>query len=441
MPGHGSGGSTGASVPKGRSVPARSRSARGNAKADRVPQARCTAGSVREQVARLHRRGHAEGREARHVRRVHQLGVLEAVPGAAELRDPRQHVERGPHRAVADGMDLAGDACLGRPAGERSQLRGVEERHAPRATRRGAGRVIRLVGLQQRRRPAAQGAVREELEPAVVVATRERIPTGPHPGRPPGGRLGPRWQRPTPGPEAQLDGPLQLLRSHAGLDTQWQPAGRRQGAVERRPAAERRIRRDAPRVMHRRDAESRQLAGIGGDGGLHRPVVGHGDVGIDQAGRLLVEDARRTPRVVALDAPSGRVIPVGEAGHVDGRPADPARVVIVGPAGDRATGSRGIQEGRRWPAPERIEGPAVAQQPAVAIAPLEEAPMGPRDGCRHARQVQARQVRLLGREGREGQVQVGVGDGGRDHEVRGEGPLRRCRGQRAPPPRRSGPRP
>ncbi len=100
-----------------------------------------------------------------------QLGVLDAVPGALDGREPLEDVEHGAHRGVADGVDLAGDAGVGGPAGQLGELLTVQQRHPGRAARRWTGRVVGLVGRQQRCRPAAQGAVGEELQPAVAVPT------------------------------------------------------------------------------------------------------------------------------------------------------------------------------------------------------------------------------------------------------------------------------
>ena len=243
MPRQGSAGSTGASVPKGSSVPARSRSRQREGVARSGAPGRHDGRRVAEQVAGLHGGGDAKSREAGQVRRMHELGVLHAVPCAGHRGQPASTSS-----TVRTAPSPMAWIWLAMPASAARRARAascatVSQRHARRAARWRAGRVVRLVGLQQGGRAAAQGAIGEELQPAVAVAAG-----GPAPPR----------RRPVRKPE--LDGALELLLADAGHDPQRQPAGRRQGAVERRAAAQLRIGRHAARVVHRRHAEARQVA-------------------------------------------------------------------------------------------------------------------------------------------------------------------------------------
>ena len=193
---------------------------------------------VTEQVAGLHGGSHTQGREPGHVGGVDELGVLHAMPGARHGRHRGQDVQHGAHGPVADGVDLAGDAGRSGASGQLRQLWSVAERHPGRAARRWTGRVVSLVGRQQGGRPAAQRTIGEELQPAVAITSRARVAF------------------PEAGPEAHLDGPLQLLLANAGHDPQRQAPGRGERAVERRSRAQLGVRGDAARIVHRGDAQT-----------------------------------------------------------------------------------------------------------------------------------------------------------------------------------------
>ena len=179
MPRHGSGTSTGASVPNGMSAPAASSAANGKAFRVRSPQATRIAGASRAQVAGLDRCGDADAR--RSAARPAGPRAGRARPGGVRRRTAgqwREDVERDPHRPIADAMDLDRDAARrGGVAGQRQQrLR----RHAVsipvRIAHGRAGGVVGLPWREERGAPRPECAVREQLEPAVAVATLSPAP-------------------------------------------------------------------------------------------------------------------------------------------------------------------------------------------------------------------------------------------------------------------------
>ena len=109
----------------------------------------------------------------------------------------------------------------------------------------GPGGVVGLVGRQQGRGAAAQGAVGEELQPAVAVAAAlvafDQLA----------------------GAEADLDGPLELVLANAGHDAQRQAPGPGHLAVVDRAAAQLRVGRHAAGIMDRGDAQLGERARVG----------------------------------------------------------------------------------------------------------------------------------------------------------------------------------
>ena len=97
-------------------------------------------------------------------------------------------------------------------------------------------------------------------------------------------------------------------------------------------------------------------------------AVGAGNHLVDEAGGVLEQDAGGLTLGVALDAARGWVLALADGGSRDGRAAQPARVVVVRPEGHGSAGGRLVQESGAGPAPESVEGPAVAEQPASRVA-------------------------------------------------------------------------
>ncbi len=114
-------------------------------------------------MRRLHRGDDAEWGEARDVVRRHDdLRVLDAVAARspAGLRDgPLVGVEHDPVGPVADGVSVHLQVAAHRPFDDLAILVGRRDEEAPVA------RIVAVV-FEQRRAPAAEGAVHEELERA-----------------------------------------------------------------------------------------------------------------------------------------------------------------------------------------------------------------------------------------------------------------------------------
>ncbi len=148
---------------------------------------------------------------------------------------------------------------------------------------------------------------------------------------------------------------------------------------------------------------------------------------LHETGGVLVQDAAGTPVRVPLDAARGRVRAPGQACPCDGRAAQPARVVVMGPERHRAARRRLLQQRGRGSPAERVERPAMPQQPAAVVTLLPQAAVRLGDGRDGCHQVQAREVRLAGCQGGHDQVQVTVGQRGRHDQAGPQAPASRAR--------------
>ena len=167
-PGHGSIGSTGASVPNATTAPRLDRAMRHRVAARLRPVApeRRAIARVGPDVDRLDR-GRDPGRgEPGAIVRMEQLDVLEARHQRRPAGRRLEHVERGPDAPVADRVDLRRDPGVGRaPRDAASRSGGGQPDPALRAGRQRPAR-LGLDRLEEGGGPRRQRPVGEQLQPA-----------------------------------------------------------------------------------------------------------------------------------------------------------------------------------------------------------------------------------------------------------------------------------
>ena len=413
-PGHGSNGSTGASVPNAMTAPVRAR---------RRPRVAARLGAVAPQRAAPSPRPTRGGPAGRWPRCPPRRTAAESSGWSSWTCSMRgisgrraavgvEDVERGPDRRVADGVDLRRD-----PAGRRPRRRGPRARPGRSSRRRGAGPAASgrsgfgLDVLEQARGPRPQRAVGEALLPADPGAAR------------PGPRRGRR----------RSGGPARCAASscvvaHAGVDAGPAVAGVGQAGVGRERVGQVRVRRERPPGRGRRRRRAPTSSPPERLDASAEVVRGRRrDVDRDEPGRGLVEHA--------LGRPVGR-----RAGRR--RRADPSvaptrrrsasaawlaqqRVVVVRPERDPPAGRDRSRSSAVGQPPQRSRVPAVPLEPGVRVrpgaawaAPTAASPSVEGRGARSGRPGAARQRRL-------GEVEVGVGQAGDRDLVRLEA---RCAG-------------
>ena len=193
-PGHGSHGSTGASVPNGMSAPPSTSDAPWVAVRLRPGAPRATSRlGVHPQVDRLDRCGDPAATESRHIEWIGQLDVLEAGRERRPTDRRLEGVEAGSHRAVADGVDLGGDPVRRRSVGELGQPLGRREEQAERSGRRRRSIGLGLEGLAASPRCAMRASRRRTASSSRPSPGRDRPqacrPSAGHDGSPSRGPL------------------------------------------------------------------------------------------------------------------------------------------------------------------------------------------------------------------------------------------------------------
>ena len=348
MPGHGSMGSTGASVPNAITAPVAVEGGEREGRASRraSPHKRRAFCDVRAEVDGLHRRGDPE-RARTAGRRSASTSWACSTRGHERRRADgrRQRVERapGPRRRRCRGSASRSRATPpARPA--RAAARAWHEPHAEAVVRRRGSPATGSIG-------SSRAAVREPSEPSANVLSQ--------PSRSRSSGSGPERLAAA---QPRAAGGVELLRADAGVDAAApsSPAAASVAVGLERPAEVRRG-TDAARVVDGDDAEREQL---GGERARARrrsaAAAGRGTRSTTRPRRGLVQDARR---------PAGRRLagsrpPRGIGAIARRRRPRPA------PRGSRpARGGRGPRARPAGPAPARSRSSAVGHRPSSVRVP------------------------------------------------------------------------
>ena len=409
MPGHGSAGSTGASVPNGRPPCPPEAGQREGVRGALAPGEACCSASLRRWTgwtdAATPSRRNAAGRPDRPAGRARS--AAEAKLGA---REAIEDIERHAYGRVADRVHLGLNSATPSGADELAQLVGVGDEHAGGSAGR---RIDRRVGVrrQQRRTARSERTVAEELQPAdAEAADRAPLRSSRSSARSSCGARTHPWTRsgraPRPGEPAIEERPALdvaiVVQAHPGRGSRSRPKQTGELAASVRPAS-------SSLAQDRGSASRPGAAAPSCRIPLGRPVRDR-DVRAD----------RRHPRAAH------------RSGELMRRVADPARMVIVCVERNRPPGRDALQVAAVGPAGQRMHRPAVTQQPAARVSQRNRRACSPEIAASAPARSRPRQVDLrLGQDERH-QVQVRIGDARQRDDVIGQ-PRPLCRGRTSSP--------
>ena len=370
IPGHGSGGSTGASVPNGMTAPPASSAPIGNARGVRAiaPQPASLV-DVGAQVDRLHRGGDPERREPADVGRIDELRVLHARHQGRRPDGRGERVEGRAHRGVADPVDLRRDPQRRGPRRRLAQPPAASDPDAVTVVGRPLARRG-LHRLEEGGRPRSERPVGERLEPARGGAGR----AGPgRAARRCGGRLPRR---------------LELLGADAGVDPQPEVAGRGERPVGVERAAEATATDRLPGSWTATTPSASSSRVTARSASVIADASGDGTRDAHQAGRRLVEHAGRPAGGVAADHAAVGVPCRRRCRPPRARGADQQRVVVVGPERDPPARAPRARDRRRSASGRARRGPT--RRPRSSRRRPARRPARDRGGRRSTRSPRAR---------------------------------------------------